>query len=71
MGAPHIATWSVGNTVTTSKLDFMFLTETWLKQNNSATILIGKTGRGVSSSNSVNFVRRDETKYVHQQPFFP
>ena len=70
MGAPHIATWSVGNTVTTSKLDFM-LTETWLKQNNSATILIGKTGRGVSSSNSVNFVRRDETKYVHQRPFFP
>ena len=26
--------------ITSSKLDFIFLTETWLEQNNSATVLI-------------------------------
>ena len=30
----------VNDFITTSKLDFMFLTETWLEQNNSATVLI-------------------------------
>ena len=32
--------FSVNDFITTSKLDFMFLTETWLEQNNSATVLI-------------------------------
>ena len=30
----------VNDLITTSQLDYMFLTETWLEQNNSATVLI-------------------------------
>ena len=54
----------VNDFITTSKLDFMFLTETWLVQNNIATVMIetapsnynffdvsrsGKRGRGVAA----------------------
>ena len=51
-------TFFINDFITEHTLDFMFLTETWLEQNNSAAVLIESTPPGYSFISEARVSRR-------------